>query len=112
MPAYRDKGIFMKIPVAAIAAVCLLVSGPVLADEAQARARNCMNCHKIDGKFIGPAYKEVAARYAGQAGAVDKLAEKIQQGSEGVWGRIPMAPNPEVSADEAKKLVIWVLSLK
>jgi cytochrome c len=102
----------MKAFVAVVAVAGLLVSAPSFADEALAKAKNCMTCHKVDAKLIGPAYKEVAAKYAGQAGAVDMLAEKVQKGGVGVWGTVPMTPNPQVSADEAKKLVTWVLSLK
>lgn len=76
-----------------------------------AKAKNCMACHAIDKKLVGPAYKDVAAKYAGQD-VVAHLAEKVQKGGSGVWGPVPMPPNPQVSAEEAKTLVEWVLSLK
>ena len=93
-------------------ATALVAAGPALADQALATAKNCMACHAIDKKLVGPAYKDVAAKYAGQAGAVDKLAAKIQKGGAGVWGPVPMPANTQVNEAEAKKLAAWVLSLK
>jgi cytochrome c len=90
----------------------LVAAGPALADQALATAKNCMACHAIDKKLVGPAYKDVAAKYAGQAGAADKLAAKIQKGGSGVWGPVPMPANTQVNEAEAKKLAAWVLSLK
>ncbi len=87
------------------------VAGQAMADEALAKAKNCMACHAIDKKIVGPAYKDVAAKYKGDAGAVDKLAAKVKAGGKGVWGEIPMPPN-NVTPDEAKKLVTWILSQK
>ena len=66
----------------------------------------------VDKKLVGPAYKDVAAKYAGQKDAVDKLAAKVMKGGSGVWGPVPMPANPQVTEAEAKKLVAWVLSLK
>ena len=93
-------------------ALALLAATPAMADEALAKSKNCMACHAVDKKVVGPAYKDVGAKYAGQAGAADKLADHIIKGSSGVWGPVPMPPNAQVSADEAKKLANWVLSLK
>ncbi|GAB2732008.1 cytochrome C-551 [Melaminivora jejuensis] len=93
-------------------AVALTAAAPVMADEALAKSKNCMACHSVDKKLVGPSYKDVAAKYAGQAGAADKLAEKIIKGSSGVWGPVPMPANAQVNADDAKKLANWVLSLK
>ncbi len=92
--------------------LALCVAGPALADEALAKAKNCMAYHSVDKKVVGPAYKDVATKSAGQAGAADKLAEHIIKGSAGVWGPVPMPPNAQVNPDEAKKLANWVLSLK
>jgi cytochrome c len=80
--------------------------------EDLAKAKNCLSCHKIDAKLVGPGYKEVAAKYAGQHDAVAHLAEKVMKGGAGVWGAVPMSPNPQVSREEAEKLVTWILSLK
>ena len=95
----------------ALAASAVLVF-PAMADEALAKAKNCMACHAVEKKVVGPAYKDVAAKYAGQSDAVDKLAAKIMKGGSGVWGPVPMPANPQVSEAEAKKLAGWVLSLK
>lgn len=89
----------------------LLLLGNAQADEALAKAKNCMSCHQVAVKVLGPAYKDVAAKYKGDAGAVDKLAAKIKAGGKGVWGEVPMPPN-NVTPEEAKKLATWVLSLK
>ncbi len=88
------------------------VSAPAWADQALATAKNCMACHALDRKLVGPAYKDVAAKYAGDKSAVDKLASKIQQGGSGVWGPVPMPANTQVSDAEAKKLAAWVLTIK
>jgi cytochrome c len=88
------------------------VAAPALADQALATSKNCMACHAIDKKLVGPAYKDVAAKYAGDKTAADKLAVKVMKGGTGVWGQIPMPANPQVSEAEAKKLVAWVLSQK
>jgi len=94
------------------AAVTLAVAGPAFADEALAKAKNCMACHAIDKKVVGPAYKDVAKKYAGDASAADKLAAKVIKGGAGVWGPVPMPANAQVNEAESKKLVAWVLSLK
>ncbi|WHZ11332.1 MAG: cytochrome c551/c552 [Burkholderiaceae bacterium] len=98
-------------PVVALSAT-LAFSAPALADQALATAKNCMSCHAIDRKVVGPAFKDVAAKYAGQKGAVDMLAAKIMKGGSGVWGPVPMPANTQVNEAEAKKLAAWVLSLK
>ncbi len=85
---------------------------PAHADQALATSKNCMTCHAIDKKVVGPGYKEVATKYAGQKDAVDKLATKILKGGAGVFGVVPMPANTQVSEAEAKKLAAWVLSFK
>ena len=95
-----------------VLAATLATAGPALADQALAQAKNCMACHATDKKLVGPSYKDVAAKYAGQKDAVDKLAGKIQKGGAGVWGPVPMPANTQVSEAEAKKLAAWVLSQK
>jgi len=95
-----------------VTALAAAFAAPAFADEALATSKNCMSCHKIDKKLVGPSYKEVAAKYAGQAGAVDKLATKIMKGGAGVFGAVPMPANTQVNEAEAKKLAAWVLSLK
>ncbi|MEN9711839.1 MAG: hypothetical protein RLY90_100 [Pseudomonadota bacterium] len=103
----------MKKNLLAIAAITLsAVSAPSWADQALATAKNCMACHALDHKVVGPAYKDVAAKYANDKGAVDKLAAKILKGGSGVWGAMPMPANAQVSEAEAKKLAAWVLTIK
>ena len=84
-------------------------STTALADPALASSKNCMACHALDKKLVGPAYKEVAKKYAGQKDAADKLATKIIKGGSGAWGVIPMPANPQVNEAEAKKLATWIL---
>jgi cytochrome c len=96
--------------ITALAAVA--ASAPALAQADLAQKKNCMACHAIDKKVVGPAYKDVAAKYAGQKDAAAKLAEKIQKGGSGVWGPVPMPANTQVNEAEAKQLAAWVLSLK
>jgi cytochrome c len=88
------------------------VTAPAIADEALAKSKNCMACHATDKKLVGPSYKDVAKKYAGDAKAVDMLATKIIKGGSGVWGAIPMPANTQVSEADSKKLAAWVLSLK
>lgn len=87
-------------------------AAPALASPQLAQSKACVACHAVDKKLVGPAFKDVAAKYAGQKDAADKLAEKIQKGSTGVWGAVPMPANPSVSAAEAKTLATWVLTTK
>jgi cytochrome c len=93
-----------------IMAAMTSLAAPAMADEALAKSKNCMACHAVDKKLVGPAYKDVAKKYAGDAKAVDALSTKIMKGGSGVWGAIPMPGNPQVSEAEAKKLAAWVLS--
>jgi cytochrome c len=99
-------------PIVVAAVLSLAAAAPAMADEALAKANNCMACHAVDKKLVGPAYKEVAKKYAGDASAAAKLATKIMKGGSGVWGAVPMPANPKVSEADAKKLAAWVLSQK
>ncbi|MEO7392580.1 MAG: c-type cytochrome [Ramlibacter sp.] len=101
----------MKRALFALAAAAA-VATPAMADLALATAKNCMACHAVDKKLVGPAYKEVAAKYAGQKDAVEKLSVKIIKGGAGVWGPVPMPANPQVNEAEAKKLAAWVMTQK
>jgi cytochrome c len=100
----------MKPVFALIAAA--LVAGPAFASQELAQKKNCMACHAVDKKLVGPAYKDVAAKYKGDKGAEAKLAEKVMKGGVGAWGQVPMPANPQVSKEEAATLVKWVLSQK
>ena len=95
-----------------IMAALTTLAAPAIADEALAKSKNCMACHAVDKKLVGPSYKDVAKKYGNSADAVAKLADKIQKGGSGVWGAIPMPANPQVSPAEAKTLAAWVLSHK
>jgi len=90
----------------------LAVALPAKADEAMARKYNCLACHAVDKKIVGPAYKDVAKKYAGQKDAQAKLVQKVEKGGSGVWGNIPMPPNSAVPDADVKALVNWILSLK
>lgn len=96
----------------AMGASALLCAAPAFADLALATSKNCMACHAVDKKLVGPAYKDVAAKYKGDKTAADKLALKVMKGGSGVWGAVPMPANAQVNEAEAKKLVAWVLATK
>jgi cytochrome c len=98
------------ITVSLLAAAGILSAGVAQADEALAKAKNCMSCHNVDKKVVGPAYKEVAKKYTAKDEAM--LAEKVIKGGKGTWGAVPMPPNASVKPEEAQKLVKWILSLK
>lgn len=95
-----------------IMAAMATFSAPVLADEALAKSKNCMACHAVEKKLVGPSYKSIAQKYAGDAKAAELLATKIVKGGAGVWGAIPMPANPQVNEADAKKLAAWVLNTK
>jgi len=103
----------MRAVLVIIAAAGVLSAGVAFAQSGAdvLKAKGCMNCHEMDKKKVGPAYKDVAAKYKGDKAAEAKLADKIMKGGSGVWGQIPMPANPQVSADEAKTLAKWVLGL-
>ncbi|QNK67905.1 c-type cytochrome [Variovorax sp. PAMC26660] len=88
------------------------VAAPAFADLALATSKNCMSCHAVERKVLGPSFKDVAAKYKDDKGAVDTLASKIMKGGSGVWGPVPMPANNQVSEADAKKLAAWVLSTK
>ncbi len=73
---------------------------------------DCLTCHKEEGKLVGPAYKEVAAKYANDPNAVELLADKIMNGGSGVWGQVPMAAHPNLSKEDAVALVKYIMLMK
>ncbi len=95
--------------------LCLLIGAGVsyiaLADANLARSKNCMACHAVGNKVLGPSFKDIATRYKGQKGAEDKLAQKITKGGSGTWGAVPMPANTQVSDAEARQLVQWIMTL-
>ncbi|TAK91253.1 MAG: c-type cytochrome [Burkholderiaceae bacterium] len=102
----------MKTLRAVVAATCILLSGQALASMELAKAKNCLICHDVAAKKIGPAYKDVAAKYANDKGAAARLAAKIRAGGTGVWNMGVMPANPQVNEAEALTLAKWVLSQK
>ena len=98
----------MKVAVFALAGAVLAL--PAQADEALAKKHNCTACHSVDKKLVGPAYKDVAAKYKGKNMAAT-LEQKVKKGGVGVWGQIPMPPNAAVPDADVKKLVDWILKL-
>ena len=104
----------MKNCTAVLAAAGLIAAGAVNADAGEdlLKKSGCTACHAIDKKVVGPAYAEVAAKYKGNAGAAAKLAEKVKKGGSGVWGQVPMPPNPAVKDDDIKTMITYILALK
>ena len=100
----------MKRVLVATAVALSCASGAAMANADLAKAKNCLACHASDKKVVGPAYQEVAAKYAKDKDAPGKLAKKIREGGVGVWGQIPMPANPQVSEAEAATLAKWVLA--
>lgn len=95
-----------------VAAAGLMMSNAALANPELAKAKNCMACHAMANKMVGPSFKDVASKYAGQSDAQAKLAQKVIKGGSGVWGAVPMPANGQVSEAEARTLVQWILSQK
>jgi cytochrome c len=103
----------MTRAIAALAAIsALLFSAAASAQQDLAKQKNCLACHAIDKKLVGPAYKDVAKKYENDKDAATRLAKKVREGGVGVWGQIPMPANPQVNEAESLQLVKWVLSLK
>lgn len=103
-----------SVVISALMVSAVLVSVPAMAADspglALAKKSNCMACHQVDKKLVGPSYQDVAKKYAGDKTAEAKLVEKVKKGGSGVWGPVPMAPNPQVSDADLKTLVNWVLA--
>lgn len=102
----------MKSLVIVIGAAALAASLPARANEQLAKKHGCFACHTIDKKMVGPAYKDVAAKYRGDKSAEAKLFNKVKKGGQGVWGQVPMPPNAQVPDADLRALVKWVLSQK
>ena len=96
----------------AFAAAAVGIAAPAFASADLAKKYNCTACHAADKKLVGPSYKDVAAKYKGQADAVAKLSDKVKKGGSGVWGPVPMPPNAAVPDADIKVLVEWVLATK
>ncbi|MBI4203878.1 MAG: c-type cytochrome [Betaproteobacteria bacterium] len=109
----------MKKVVVAIAGCAAVAAGSInlsMAADAKAaegllKKNNCIACHQVDKKVVGPAYKDVAKKYKGQKDAVALLSKKVKAGGQGVWGKVPMPPNPQVNDAELKQMVEYILAL-
>ncbi len=100
----------MKAIVSIAAALTLsTASVSAFANLDLAKAKNCMACHAVDKKVIGPGFKDVATKYANDKEAVARLSKKVREGGTGVWGQIPMPANPQVNAAEAETLAKWIM---
>ncbi len=104
----------MKLTLSTLLATCALAlaSLPAMADTGAdlTKKNNCMSCHGVDKKIIGPAFKDVAKKYKGNADAVALLSKKVKDGGSGVWGPIPMSPNKSISDADIKTMVEYVLA--
>ena len=99
--------------VAALAAGLLLSSGAAVADDDEMyKTKNCFACHRIDRNHLGPSFMSVGAKYADHKDAASMLAQRIREGSVGVWGPSPMPPQTQVTEAEALTLARWILQLK
>ncbi|MCI5150098.1 MAG: cytochrome C [Candidatus Electrothrix sp. MAN1_4] len=101
----------MKLSVIGLAVACLLVAGSASASEELATSNNCMICHKVDAKLMGPSFKEVAARYKDDAEGAATLVKSIREGTKDKWGGAPMMAQKQVSEADAKTLAEWIMSL-
>ena|SRR5690606_24249382 len=101
---------FYLLPLVAVAAVTAAHTASAATAEELLQSKVCIACHNVDTKMVGPAYKEVAAKYGDQEDAKEHLVTSITKGSQGVWGPIPMPPN-QVTDEEAGILADWILSL-
>ena len=103
-----------SIVISALASALVLAAAPSMAADSPelvlAKKSNCMACHAVDKKVVGPAYQDVAKKYAGDKTAEAKLIEKVKKGGSGVWGPVPMSPNAAVKDEDIKTLVKWVLA--
>ena len=97
-----------------VAVLAIGVSAPASASEAIVKKARCVACHAVDAKRVGPAYKEVAAKYKGDAGAPARLFDKVRNGGSGVWGQVPMMAHPadKISDDDLKAAIHWILALE
>lgn len=95
---------------AAITALMLGLGGVASADQGLAQKNACMSCHGVDKKIVGPAFKEVAAKYKGK-GMEATLAKHVKEGTKGNWGQVPMPPNPQVKDEDIKKIIGWIMTL-
>ena len=92
--------------------VCIVTLDRVEASQTLAEKNGCLSCHALDEKVVGPSLKQIAQRYTGQEGVVARVAEAIVKGGVGVWGKVPMPPQAQLSDADAKALAVWVMATK
>ena len=110
-----DKGkdmLFAKLGMVACASLMLTAPARAAGEAELAKKSGCLNCHALDRKILGPAYRDVAAKYRGDAGAAARLGAKVKAGGGGVWGPMPMPPNVQVADKDIATLVTWILGQK
>ena len=100
----------MRVLAIGLALAVSAIALPAKADEALAKKHNCLACHTVDKKAVGPAYKDIAKKYKGQ-NVNASLEQKVKKGGVGVWGQVPMPPNPAVPDGDLKKLVDWIVKM-
>jgi cytochrome c len=100
----------MRVLTIGLALAAAAIALPAQADEALAKKHNCLACHTVDKKAVGPAYKDIAKKYKGQ-NVNAQLEQKVKKGGVGVWGQVPMPPNPAVPDGDLKKLVDWIVKM-
>jgi cytochrome c len=110
----EPEGVNMKLAATVLAFAGLVAANAVQAESGEdlIKKSGCSACHTNEKKMVGPAYNDVSAKYKGDAGAAAKLAEKVKKGGSGVWGQVPMPPNPQVKDDDIKTMIAYILSLK
>ena len=103
-----------SVLISALVAAGVMASAPAFANKDLATKSGCMACHAVDKKLVGPAYKDVAAKYKGDAGAPAHLFAKVREGGSGVWGQVPMMAHPadKISDDDLKAAIHWILTLE
>ena len=107
------KGLVVAgIAVASLFAGAAYAAGDSTGAQALAQKNGCMACHGVGNKIVGPAFKDVAAKYKGDKGAEAELIKKVKNGGSGVWGPMPMPPHPEMNNKDIKTLIRWILTLK
>lgn len=105
-----ESNVILEEPKSEIAEAATTTASPEEEGKTLVEGADCLSCHKVDVKLVGPSYQEVAAKYS--EADVELLAQKIIDGSKGVWGDIPMTPHAGLSKENAQKMVKYILSLK
>lgn len=95
-----------------VLALVLSVAAPAWASLPLLQKNSCTLCHAVDKKVVGPAFKDIASKYAGQPDAISRLSLKVKAGGAGAWGTVPMPANPQVSDDDLKKMIEFILKQK